>query len=123
MSTKLSPGTWFAPFYGWTKGDYERALQRDVVAPAPVVAPTRGPVAAFVEAVGPTLPWKADALCREHPELDWFDDRHQDAAKDVCSRCLVRVECFEAGAAGREIGVWGATTAKERSRLRRAKVA
>ena len=118
---KVTPGTWFAPFFGWTRADYERALQRDVVAPAPVVASTpRGPVAAFVEAVGTRPAWQADALCREYRDVDWFADQHA-AAKSICERCLCRAECRTAGE--QEHGVWGATNSRERARLRRAKVA
>ena len=62
-----------APMFGWTRADYERALQRDVVASALVVAPLPcGPVVALLGDVGARAPWQADALCNEHPEVDWF---------------------------------------------------
>jgi hypothetical protein len=40
--------------------------------------------------------WHKDANCREHPEVNFFPGKSESAvraAKDVCSRCLVRWEC------------------------------
>lgn len=39
--------------------------------------------------------WRADALCREYPQLNWFREADASArkAKAVCAACLVRVEC------------------------------
>ena len=41
--------------------------------------------------------WHADALCREHPEVNFFPKRGQDPrpAKAVCHRCSVQGECRE----------------------------
>jgi WhiB family redox-sensing transcriptional regulator len=43
-------------------------------------------------------PWRRDAACREHPELDWFPRpgrRDYGAqARAVCDGCAVRVECL-----------------------------
>jgi hypothetical protein len=44
-------------------------------------------------------PWVADAACREHLEVDFFPQRGEfpDAARAVCSGCLVRRECLACG--------------------------
>ena len=81
---------------------------------------------ALVELVG-DLSWQRDALCQE-PEyqgLVWFPDRGEslDAARAVCSRCLVKVACREyAVVNGIRHGIWGGTSARERARGRRAQV-
>ena len=40
--------------------------------------------------------WMRDALCREHPEVDFFPDRGQslEPARAVCGGCMVRGECL-----------------------------
>jgi WhiB family transcriptional regulator, redox-sensing transcriptional regulator len=44
------------------------------------------------------------------------------AAKSVCSRCDVRLECLEwAMGTGQEAGVWGGLSEDERRALRRAR--
>ena len=139
MGTKLSQGRTFAPFYGWTKQDYEAALERAV--PAPTVsspAPSahaevlpvekvhdvvKPGLPGLLEAIGPKLAWQRDALCHEYKHIDFFADGDEDAARAICGRCLCRAECLEAGTAGREHGLWGGATRTERARLRRAKVA
>ena len=120
-SVKLSQGRSFAPLYGWTRQDYEDALLRAVPA-APTVRPVDPPrgLSGLLGAIGTPLPWQADALCREYPDVDWFADNAAQA-KAICDRCLVQSECRTAGE--HEHGVWGATTSRERARLRRAKVA
>ena len=71
--------------------------------------------------------WHADALCREHPEIDFFPVRGEsvEAAKAVCARCLVRDECLatalamcDSGLDG-AVGIWGGTSQQERVQLRR----
>jgi excisionase family DNA binding protein len=39
----------------------------------------------------------ADALCREHPEVDFFPERGVtlEPARRICARCLVRVDCLD----------------------------
>lgn len=62
-------------------------------------------------------PWHADALCKEHPELDWFPGPGESTSrqKKVCAKCLVRVECREAAGTDRYvIGIWGGLTGYER---------
>ena len=64
-----------------------------------------GPMASLAELVGVrrTLAelihrplWHADALCREHPEINWFPGKGEAnrAARAVCARCPVREECL-----------------------------
>lgn len=65
--------------------------------------------------------WHADAACREHPEVNWFPERGEDArpAKAICAGCLVRAECLEAAFEHRvTTGIWGGTSERERRRLR-----
>lgn len=64
--------------------------------------------------------WMAQGLCAGATDL-MFDDARVDEAKQVCAACPVRVRCLgfavELGPAC--VGVWGGTTGRERSRLRR----
>lgn len=65
--------------------------------------------------------WRADALCREYPDLAWFGktDRSSKAAKAVCSACLVRDECLAYAMADPSLdGIWGGLTRRERGQLR-----
>jgi hypothetical protein len=41
--------------------------------------------------------WRRDAGRREHPELEWFPPRGQnaEAQRPVCAGCPVPTECFE----------------------------
>jgi WhiB family redox-sensing transcriptional regulator len=70
-------------------------------------------------------PWIADALCRQHPEIDFFtgDDKRDDPepAQAVCRRCPVAQPCLDyAFALGASTtGVWGGTTGLEREDIRR----
>ncbi len=64
--------------------------------------------------------WRADALCREYPDLQWFgkSQRTSKAAKAVCAVCLVRAECLSFAMADPGLdGIWGGLTARERSQL------
>lgn len=120
---KVSSDVWFAPPRGWTKAQYDAAQDlRDLPVLPRLPTHAAGPVAALVAALGAGAPWQADALCKEYPGVEFFSDNSA-PAKAICERCLVRDECLDAGDSGRELGVWGATTAKERARLRRANVA
>lgn len=70
--------------------------------------------------------WHRDALCREHPELDWLPPRGVDLRpmRLVCARCLVSDECLAAAEAyGDAVGVWGGTSDRERRRARAARSA
>ena len=66
--------------------------------------------------------WMADALCLEHPEVNFFPARGQSiaAAKALCGRCLVQRECREYALADDTIvGVWGGTTTRQREQARK----
>lgn len=78
------------------------------------------PLAALVR--GLESAWKADALCKEHPTVNFFPERGEDAseARDICSRCMVQSECLTAAIENEERGVWAGTSERERQRLRRA---
>ena len=60
--------------------------------------------------------WHADALCREHPEVNFFPERGESAepAKAVCARCAVRAECAAYGA-DEAAGIWGGLSRRVRS--------
>jgi|SRR5882724_7430946 len=65
--------------------------------------------------------WRADALCREYPDVAWFGktERSSKAAKAVCSACLVRDECLAYAMADHTLdGIWGGLTRRERGQLR-----
>jgi hypothetical protein len=67
--------------------------------------------------------WRADALCKEYPDLAWFGktDRSAKPAKAVCSACLVRDECLAYAMADPTLdGIWGGLTRRERGQLRHA---
>jgi hypothetical protein len=71
----------------------------------------------FGQLAGVARPWASDALCREHPEVDYFaqDAESQARAKAVCACCLVRRECLEYALDQRiEEGVRGGTSANQR---------
>jgi hypothetical protein len=63
--------------------------------------------------------WVAQAACREHPEVNFYLEPGEDSgpAMAVCGACPVRAECAEAGLEEHH-GIWGATTARERARVR-----
>lgn len=75
--------------------------------------------------------WRLDAACRDSaPELFFpigatgLALEQIDAAKAVCTRCVVRDECLEfALETNQEAGVWGGTSEDERRHLRREWVA
>lgn len=70
--------------------------------------------------------WQDHAECAGvDPDL-WFPDKSGDvivtirAAKAVCYRCPVRVDCLEfALDHGEQFGIWGGKTVKERRQIRR----
>jgi WhiB family transcriptional regulator, redox-sensing transcriptional regulator len=84
-----------------------------------------------VALVRPALRWHRQGACHGWPQDWWFPPENvlgaartalEDQAKAVCRRCPVRTCCLAAGLqtpAIADIGVWGATTPKERVRLRR----
>ena len=65
----------------------------------------------------------ADGLCQEYPGLQFVPGRGEpiEPLKAVCRRCLVRQECLDFALADPSIvGVWGATTERERKAYRKA---
>ena len=72
--------------------------------------------------------WQRRGACRELSPDVFFPVSHGTAqlraveqAKDVCRSCAVVVECRDAALADPElVGIWGATTERERATLRRA---
>lgn len=70
--------------------------------------------------------WHRDALCREHPEVDWFPERggSLEPAKAICERCLVQVECLTSAVELDERhGIWAGAGPKTRQALRRSQTA
>ena len=65
-------------------------------------------------------PWMADALCREHPDLEWFPRRSEglDETREVCAACLVRAECYTYATTHDVQGIWAATGARARRNSR-----
>lgn len=64
--------------------------------------------------------WMKDAGCLEHPELNWFPGRGENArpAVRVCEGCLVRWPCLEwALATSAEDGIFGGFTAPQRRKI------
>jgi WhiB family transcriptional regulator, redox-sensing transcriptional regulator len=69
----------------------------------------------------PLPDWMRDALCPEYPDVAFFTNRGEstEPAKAVCARCLVLRECRDyAVAEDIRDGIWGGTTARERTALR-----
>lgn len=68
--------------------------------------------------------WRADALCKEHPEVEWFPTRGTslEPARKICALCLVSEECLAEAIAehGTPIGVRSGTSERERRQLRKA---
>jgi WhiB family redox-sensing transcriptional regulator len=66
--------------------------------------------------------WQRDALCREHPELEFVRTGRGDypaAMRRVCASCSVRAECLAVALADdRLVGLWGGTSPTERHRIR-----
>lgn len=71
-------------------------------------------------------PWMGDALCREHPDLDWIEaeaarrGRERAQCLDVCGRCAVLLVCREYAVADVSlVGLWGGTDTAARRAIRR----
>lgn len=65
--------------------------------------------------------WQQQAECRDNPDLQFpgKDEYAIEAAKKVCRRCPVQMQCLQwALEKGEEFGVWGATSERERRRMR-----
>jgi WhiB family redox-sensing transcriptional regulator len=75
----------------------------------------------FLLGVAANVPaWQRDALCVEHPEVEWFGSRGYTsaAAKAICAKCLCQKDCL-AFALDEELddGVWGGANSNERKAL------
>jgi len=70
----------------------------------------------------------ADALCKEHPEVNFYPERGEsaDPAKAVCARCTVQAECL-AWVLEHEpappLGIWAGLSARQRRPLHLARAA
>jgi hypothetical protein len=66
--------------------------------------------------------WHRDAVCREHPEVNFFPSLGEPSAPAlaVCAGCLVSVECRAAAFDGNEQGIWAGTTGRSRRLAARA---
>mgnify|MGYP001548914934 FL=1 len=75
------------------------------------------------------MDWRNDAACRDvDPDLFFpigttgIAVEQVDAAKRVCTTCVVREPCLEfALASNQDAGVWGGLTEDERRTLKRAR--
>jgi len=63
--------------------------------------------------------------CEQIPEYYFPDDKDVVSrtliikfAKAACSRCPVRLQCLDYAVSAHMTGIWGGTTAEERSRIR-----
>lgn len=68
-------------------------------------------------------PWMVDGLCRQIDGDLWFPEHGESPhiAKRVCRVCPVVTPCLEFALSLPDVaGVWGATTPKERQRMRRS---
>ena len=66
--------------------------------------------------------WREWALCAEVDPEAFFPEKGEStrAAKSICRRCMVKVECLRSALANDErFGVWGGLSDRERRRLRR----
>src|SRR5207302_10723600 len=72
--------------------------------------------------------WMLAAACRGRPDLFFAPDdsetrserrRREAAAKSVCARCPVRIDCLtDAFTSDERFGIWGGLTERERRSLR-----
>ncbi|MGF7234149.1 MAG: WhiB family transcriptional regulator [Frankia sp.] len=83
--------------------------------------PGRSPAGPTLLSPRPISPWRALASCRDHDIALFFpsDGPHlisrEQAAKQVCAGCPVRVRCLEHAVETSEpFGIWGGLTPGER---------
>jgi WhiB family transcriptional regulator, redox-sensing transcriptional regulator len=80
--------------------------------------------AAYLTRPAPDPAWAARGACRAHPDPDlWFATGHcktrQREAIAICRACPVRVPCIAYALSVPGLaGIWAATTANKRARLR-----
>lgn len=70
------------------------------------------------------LDWQAQAACKGLSDCDalFFPERNQytrvKEAKAMCASCPVRKECLNYALKHQVTGIWGATTEKDRRKIR-----
>lgn len=79
----------------------------------------------MIPGIGIVGDWLGDALCAQtgiHDEM-WFPGKGQSPqlAKSVCVKCPAVADCLAWALENHEEGVWGATTAEDRKRIRAGK--
>lgn len=77
----------------------------------------------FARALAQSRPaWMADGLCAEYPEVNFFPGQGEPVqpAKETCRRCIVQEDCLRWAIDHDERGIWGATSARERTAMRQA---
>lgn len=63
-----------------------------------------------------------DRACADRPDVNWFPERLSKGVPEavhVCRTCPHVNPCLEWGLAFERFGIWGATTQRERMRIRR----
>lgn len=71
-----------------------------------------------------TEPWMQEALCAQTGGEDFFPEKNDSTkarnAKALCNACPVRARCLQYALDNNEReGIWGATSARERARMRK----
>ncbi len=82
-----------------------------------------GPESLGLEALLGRPPWMARGACRGMGPEAFITGRGDStaAAKATCSTCVVQSECLAFAMANPDlVGIWGGTSARERTRMRRA---
>lgn len=76
-----------------------------------------------MSSVAESLAWQADGLCASHPVDLWNSDTHRiGEGQAICRRCPVKERCLaHALETPGCLGIWGATSERERRRMRRAR--
>ncbi len=84
------------------------------------------PIDLLLDALRHRPAWMADAACAEHLDVDFVPtpprpgrpaSAAEEAALAICRGCSVREECLAFALDGREAGVWGGTTERERRQM------
>jgi len=68
--------------------------------------------------------WQTHGACKDHPELTWYPSHgeSQTSQEAICDECPVRVRCLLFAIDQNEVddfGIWGGTSAKQRTKIRR----
>ena len=85
-------------------------------------APTVEPVDETIEEIDPQRWWEGAACRGLDPEMFFparGDSRGLQEALAVCATCPVTEPCMEEGLVGERWGIWGATSERERRKIRR----